>query len=80
MTEPMEGLIDTDTALDREVDILSEKFPDVSRDDLEREVRDAYAELEKQAHVSAHLVALTRASVMDRLRERGLHPVHEFDA
>ena len=82
MTEPVDGLINDETALAREVEILCEKYPQLSREDLEREVRTAYEQLRERANVGAHLIALTRAQVMDRLRERGLHvdPVaHRID-
>jgi len=74
MTEPigMGGLVDTATALRREVDVLTERFPQLERDELERYVQETYAELKRDAEVEAHLVALTRARVTEKLRERGI--------
>jgi hypothetical protein len=75
MNEPIgtDGLVDTRTALNREVDVLAQRFPDLDRAELERYVQDTYAELEHDAEVRAHLVALTRAQVTEKLRQRGLH-------
>jgi hypothetical protein len=52
MSELTDGIIDTETTLVREIDTLSECFPQVSRQDLENDVRAAYQELEQQAHVA----------------------------
>jgi hypothetical protein len=38
---------------------------------LERCVRDTYEELKRNAEVEAHLLAVTRAQVTEKLRERG---------
>jgi len=66
------GLVDTETALQREVDVLSQRFPQLEREELERYVQDTYAELEQDAQVRAHLVAVPRARVTEKLRERGV--------
>jgi hypothetical protein len=71
VNEPIEGLLDSETALRREVDVLAERFPRLPRQDLEREVRATYAELESHASVHAHLLAVTRAKVTEDLRQRG---------
>jgi hypothetical protein len=73
MAEPtgMGGLVDVETALRREVDILAERFPETPRTDVDQCVRETYAELERQAHVEAHLLAVTRAQVTEKLRARG---------
>ncbi|MEN3310093.1 MAG: hypothetical protein V7603_6295 [Micromonosporaceae bacterium] len=74
MSEPVgtNGLLDTQTALDREVDVLAQRFPQVDQAELGRCVRDTYAELERDAEIRSHLVALTRAQVSEKLRQRGL--------
>ncbi len=74
MSEPIGtgGLVDTETALQREVDVLSQRFPQLEREELERYVQDTYAELEQDAQVRAHLVAVPRARVTEKLRERGV--------
>lgn len=82
MNDPTEGIVDTEKALEREVDILSERFPDGEREALDRDVRAAYTALQQEARVGGHLVALTRARVIDRLRELGIHPdpaAHRID-
>jgi hypothetical protein len=83
MTEPIGtgGLVDTETALRREVDVLTQRFPQLERDELERYVQETYAELKRDAEVEAHLIALTRARVTEKLRERGVDiHVHTDDA
>jgi hypothetical protein len=74
MSEPAgtNGLLDTRTALEREVDVLAQRFPQVDQAELERCVLDTYAELERDAEIRSHLVALTRAQVSEKLRQRGL--------
>jgi hypothetical protein len=73
MNEPVttEGLVDTETALRREADVLAQRFPDTDRAELQRCVYDTYAELESTAEVKTHLLALTRAQVTEKMRERG---------
>jgi hypothetical protein len=73
MSEPIGsgGLIDVETALRREVDILAQRFPTVDRADLDRTVRATYGELKNNAEVESHLLALTRAQVTEKLREQG---------
>ncbi len=68
MTEPIGtgGLVDTETALRREVDVLTQRFPQLERDELERYVQETYAELKRDAEVEAHLFALTRARVTEK--------------
>jgi hypothetical protein len=71
VNEPIEGLLDSETALRREVDVLAQRFPRLSREELDREVRKTYAELESDATVHAHLLAVTRSKVTEDLRQRG---------
>jgi hypothetical protein len=53
------------------VDILAQRFPTVDRADLDHTVRATYEELTKDAEVESHLLAVTRAQVTEKLRERG---------
>jgi hypothetical protein len=73
MSEPIGsgGLVDVETALRREVDILEQRFPTVDRAQLERTVRATYDELKHDAEVESHLLAVTRAQVTEKLREQG---------
>jgi hypothetical protein len=73
MTEPIGtgGIVDTETALQREVEVLAQRFPGVEHAELERCVRDTYHELKQNAEIEAHLLAVTRAQVTEKLRERG---------
>ena len=73
MTEPagMDGIVDTETALRREVDTLALRFPDVDRAELEERVRATHARLEHDATVDSHLVAMTEGQVTDELRRSG---------
>jgi hypothetical protein len=77
MAEPLGkgGLVDTGTALHREVEVLAARFPQVEREELDRCVHETYAELEHDAEVQSHLVAVTRAQVTEKLRARG-YEVH----
>jgi hypothetical protein len=61
----------TETALRREVDVLAQRFPHVERAELEQCVRETYDELKRAAVVEAHLLAVTRAQVTDKLFARG---------
>lgn len=73
MNEPIgtDGLVDTETALLREVELLAQRFPDVDRETLDRYVHEIYAELSDHAAVKAHLVAITEAQVTERLLAEG---------
>jgi hypothetical protein len=73
MSEPIGsgGLVDVETALRRETDILAQRFPTVDRADLDRTVRATYDELKSNAEVESHLLAVTRAQVTEKLREQG---------
>jgi hypothetical protein len=73
MTEPIGtgGLVDTETALQREVDVLAQRFPDVGRAEIERSVRETFDQLKQDAQVESHLLAVTRAQTTEKLRERG---------
>jgi hypothetical protein len=72
MNEPVgtDGLVETETALQREVEVLAQRFPEVDHAELERCVRQTYEELERGAHIQAHLFALTRAQVTEKLSGR----------
>jgi Protein-tyrosine-phosphatase-like, N-terminal domain len=73
MTEPIGigGVVDTETALHREVEVLAQRFPGVDRRELDRRVRDTFAQLKRTAQVEAHLLAVTRAQVTEQLRREG---------
>jgi hypothetical protein len=71
----MGGLVDAGTALRREVEILTQRFPQVDREELDRCVHETYDELKHDAEVQAHLVAVTRVQVTEKLRARG-YEVH----
>jgi hypothetical protein len=77
MAEPVGtgGLVDPATALRREVEVLTQRFPQVDRDELDRCVHETYDELKHDAEVQSHLVAVTRAQVTEKLRTRG-YEVH----
>jgi hypothetical protein len=65
------GLDDPDLALRHLAESLTQRFPDVGRDEIERRVRATYAELEDQATVESHLVAMTEGRVTEDLRAHG---------
>ena len=75
MDEPSgaEGLVDVETALQREIDTLTQRFPDLDRAKIDAEVHETYSELESHATIHSHLVTVTAHHVGDVLRERGEH-------
>jgi hypothetical protein len=77
MNEPIGtgGLVDTEAALRREVEVLALRFPQADRAEIDRCVRDTYEELRRDAEIEAHLLAVTRARVTAKLQERG-YQVH----
>jgi hypothetical protein len=62
---------DIEPALRREIDILRERFPDASSDEVAQLVRDTYAELLRDAEIETHVLSLTRPKVVEQLRARG---------
>ena len=66
--EPIDGgLVDPATALDREVDILAQRFPEVGRDEIDQRVHDTYDEVTEDATVKSHLSAVTENKVTNDL-------------
>jgi hypothetical protein len=60
-----------DLALDHLTDSLTQRFPDVDRERIDREVYETYTRLEQHATVDDHLVAMTEGQVTDDLRRHG---------
>ena len=60
-----------DVELEREADVVAEHFPEAPRPFIDDEVRDVYHGLAATATVRAHLLAITRSVVMNRLRTQG---------
>jgi len=73
MTEPAAsgGLVDPEIALQRQVEMLGQRFPDADRAELSTRVHDTYERLKTEASVDAHLVALTEKQVAEDLRSDG---------
>ena len=72
MTEPAGGgLVDPEIALQRQVETLSQRFPDVDRGELAERVHATYDRLRDEADIDSHLVAMTEKQVTEQLRERG---------
>ncbi|WP_433379866.1 three-helix bundle dimerization domain-containing protein [Actinoplanes sp. CA-142083] len=73
MTEPASsgGLVDPETALQREVETLGQRFPEVDRAELDERVHTVYERLSSDAAVDTHLVAMTEKQVTEELREGG---------
>ena len=65
------GVRNVDAELDREVDLVAERFPDVPRETIDVAVRQTYDELAANATVRAHLFTITGSVVMNRLRADG---------
>ena len=76
MERPKDGVAhlgDIETALQREVEVLSQRVPTADRDEVDTCVRATYAELLREAEVETHVLAVTRARVSDIMRSRGYH-------
>ncbi|GIE98540.1 three-helix bundle dimerization domain-containing protein [Paractinoplanes rishiriensis] len=72
MTEPAGGgLVDPKIALQRQVETLAQRFPDVDHDELRERVHAAYDKLKDDATVDSHLVAMTEKQVTEDLRSSG---------
>ncbi|XVV12600.1 three-helix bundle dimerization domain-containing protein [Actinoplanes sp. CA-131856] len=72
MTEPAAGgLVDPEIALQRQVETLAQRFPDVSRAELAERVHATYERLKGEATVDSHLVAMTEKQVTEDLRGNG---------
>lgn len=73
MTEPAAtgGLVDPEVALQRQVETLKQRFPDVDGAEVTRRVHTAYERLKDEATVDSHLVALTEKRVTEDLRSSG---------
>lgn len=72
MTEPADGgLVDPEIALQRQVETLGQRFPDVDRAELAERVHATYDQLKDEATVDSHLVAMTEKQVTEDLRGSG---------
>jgi adenylosuccinate lyase len=73
MTEPAStgGLDNPEIALDRQVEALTQRFPDLDPAELRALVHETYDRLKDEAAVHDHLVAMTENQVTEQLRERG---------
>ena len=60
-----------DAELEREADVVAERFPDVPRAVIDEAVREVYQEPAATATVRAHLFTITGSVVMNRLRAQG---------
>jgi hypothetical protein len=61
------GIDDPETALRHETETLSQRFPDVPKDEVDRRLHEAYGQLDATARVKSHLIALTSAKVTEDL-------------
>jgi hypothetical protein len=73
MAEPAanDGVANPEAALNREVETLAQRFPDVDRAELDERVHVTYERLKQDAAVESHLVAVTEGQVTEQLRGRG---------
>jgi hypothetical protein len=60
-----------DAELEREADVIAERFPDVSHSAIDEAVHKVYHELAATATVRAHLFTITGSVVMNQLRAQG---------
>jgi hypothetical protein len=61
------GVEDPETALRHETETLAQRFPDVPKSEVDRRLHEAYHQLDRDARVKAHLIALTSAKVTEDL-------------
>jgi len=66
-TAGADGLIDSDAALEREAQVLAERFPGHDRGDLEHRLHERFEELADRSAIKAHLVTVAMATVTDDL-------------
>ncbi|MGK5680125.1 three-helix bundle dimerization domain-containing protein [Actinoplanes sp. URMC 104] len=73
MTEPAapDGVDNPQLALQRVLETLGQRFPDVDRTELEERVHATYNRLAAEATVDSHLVAVTEKQVTEDLRRTG---------
>jgi hypothetical protein len=65
------GPRNVDAELEREADLVAERFPDVPRATIDEAIGRTYHELAATATVRAHLFTITGSVVMNRLRAEG---------
>ena len=75
MSEPAgtNGLVDTETALQREAEVIGARFPEVSRAEVERRLRESFEQLANGATVQSHLVTVAGAALTNELLAEGKH-------
>jgi hypothetical protein len=66
------SITDVETALRREIELLTERFPQVPEHELNSAVRTTYERLKRDAVVDSHLVAVTRDVVVNELHHQGV--------
>jgi adenylosuccinate lyase len=73
MTEPAasRGLVEPEIALERQIETLTQRFPDVERGEIAERVHETYERLKQEATVDSHLVAMTEKQVTEDLRRDG---------
>jgi hypothetical protein len=67
---------DIELGIRREIEVVAERFPTTDRDVVEAVVREVIAELQGDATVEAHILAVTRNEAVHRLEAAG----HTFRA
>ncbi|MDG4797344.1 hypothetical protein [Micromonospora sp. WMMD1082] len=70
-TSELGALDDPERAVEREIEVVAERFPDTDVTAVEAAVRQVVAELRAEAEVETHVLALARHRVYDRLIEQG---------
>jgi hypothetical protein len=66
-----DGLVDAETALAREADLISERFPDEKPDDVQRRLHERFDELSEHATIRSHLVTVASSAVIGDLMAEG---------
>ena len=62
---------DHELGIRREIEVVQERFPDTDPAVVDRTVRELFAQLQGEANVEAHLLAVTRNEAIHRLEAAG---------
>ena len=73
MSDPAEvdGIVDHERALQREADLIAERFPDVPSEDVERRLHEDFDHLAGEATIHTHLVTVAGSALTSELIAEG---------
>jgi hypothetical protein len=73
MTDPVNagGLVNNETALERETELISERFPELSRDEIDQRLHANFDQLDETATIKSHLVTVAGSELTNELLAEG---------